>query len=37
MGMDDDAGDICRTDKTITVHLDFKDYFVGTEMKISVE
>jgi len=36
MGMDDE-GDACRTDKTIKVHLDFKDYFVGTEMKITAE
>ena len=34
MGMDDDAGDICRTDKTIKVHLDFKDYFMPTEMNV---
>ena len=37
MGMDDDEGDACRTDKTIKVHLDFRDYFVPTEMKISAE
>ena len=33
MGMDDE-GDACRTDKTIMVHLDFKDYFAPTEMKV---
>ena len=32
-GMDDE-GDACRTDKTIKVHLDFKDYFVPTEMNV---
>lgn len=33
----DDEGDAFRTDKTIRVRLDFKDFFVGTEMKVSVE
>lgn len=37
MGMDEDEGNACRTDKIIRVHLDFKDYFLQTEMKIKVE
>ena len=34
MGMDDDEGDACRTDKMIKVHLDYKNYFVPTEMNV---
>lgn len=37
MGMDDDEGDACRTKEVIKVHQDFRDYFVGTEMKVRVE
>ena len=37
MGMDEDEGDACRTDKTIKVHLDFRDYFAPTEMNVRAE
>ncbi|MCX6259204.1 MAG: hypothetical protein NTW49_15085, partial [Bacteroidia bacterium] len=36
-GMDEDEGEICLSKEVIRVHLDFKDYFVGTEMKVRVE
>jgi len=37
LGMNNDEGEICRTDEIIKVHCDFRDYFVATEMKIRVE
>lgn len=37
VGMDGDEGGICRTDKIIKVHLDFRDYFTTTEMNVRVE
>ena len=33
-GMEEDEGDLCRTDEIIKVHCDFRDYFLPTEMKI---
>lgn len=37
LGMNNDEGDICRTDEIIKVHCDFRDYFFAIEMKIKVE
>jgi len=36
-GMEEDEGDLCRTDEIIKVHCDFRDYFLPTEMKIRAE
>jgi len=36
-GMDDDEGEICQTKEIVRVHLDFKDYFLPTDLKIRVE
>ena len=36
-GMDDDEGDLCRTDEVIKIHCDFRECFEGTEMRVEVE
>jgi len=35
-GMDKD-GDICQTDEIVRVHLDYRDWFLETEMKVRIE
>jgi len=37
MGMDEDEGDVCKTDEVIRVHRDFRDYYIATQMKVGVE